>query len=205
MNRIQTFQGLRGVAIVVIALSHYITALHNLGSIGNSIFLVLSGFLAMYTYRPSTLSRWQDMAHRYLRKFKRTYPPFLVATIIAIPLNLHLLDDSLRIPKVIVYLLQLQSWIPDYSGYGWLILDGPAWFLGTYLFCECMIPILAPFAASVHRRHLAPAAILVSAGILLIVNAGCPWQFCEYFPLVRIFDFFIGMMTCCMAERAIEP
>lgn len=149
MKRIGTFQGLRGAAILIIMLSHFVDAVHFLGHIGNSIFFVLSGFLAMYTYRPRKETLWKEMAFRYWRKFKKTYGTFLVATVLAIPLGLHILHDSMMIPKVIVYLLQLQAWVLDYSGYGWIILVGPSWFLGAYLFCECLVPILAPLVREI--------------------------------------------------------
>lgn len=62
MKRIGTFQGLRGAAILVIMLSHYISSLSHLGiGAGNTIFLVLSGFLAMYTWHPSQDSLWIQM------------------------------------------------------------------------------------------------------------------------------------------------
>lgn len=204
MRQIETLQGLRGAAILIIMLSHYADHLHFLGSIGNSIFMVLSGFLAIYTYRPSTEPLWKEMAGRYWRKARKTYVPFLIATILAIPLSLHILNDAWMVPKIVVYLLQLQAWVLDYTGYGWLILVGPSWFLGTYLFCECLVPVLVPLVRRLGERHLEWIGIAAVAIILILVNANCVWQVSSYYPPVRLCDFVMGMMGGSIAVRAGE-
>lgn len=159
---IRTFQGLRGATILMIAISHWISALSFLGvGPGNTIFFVLAGFLAMYTWQPSEGSILADMASRYIRKIHKFYITFLVAEVLAIPLSLHILRDAMAVPKIIVNLLLLQTWIPDYSGYGWMTLAMPAWFLCTYLFCECMVPILAPLADRLRERHITIAGFVV--------------------------------------------
>lgn len=137
---------------------------------------------------------------RYLRRLRKFYGAFLVATIMAIPLSLHMLQDVLVVPKVLVNLLLLQSWIPDYSGYGWITFAMPCWFLCTYLFCEGMVPILAPLAIKLRNRHLAVLGMVVPAIILMVVNIACVWQISTYFPLVRLNDFFIGMIACCIVD-----
>lgn len=191
------------MAILVIMLSHYISSIAHLGiGAGNTIFLVLSGFLAMYTWRPLQEPIWIQMGGRYLQRMRKFYGSFLVATILAVPLSLHMLNDALVIPKVIVNLLLLQSWIPDYSGYGWITFAMPCWFLCTYLFCEGMVPVLAPLAIKLRDRHLTVLGLAVPGIILMAVNMTCVWQISTYFPLVRLNDFFIGMMACNIATDA---
>lgn len=178
-------------------LSHYISPLASLGvQAGNTFFIVLSGFLAMYTWHPSTQPLIQDMVGRYVGKLRKFYVSFLVATVMAIPLSLHMLNDALVVPKVIVNLLLLQTWIPDYSGYGWITFAMPCWFLCTYLFCECMVSILGPIVKWMREKHLDILGIAIPALILIAVNASCVWQVSTYYPLVRLCDFCIGMTAC---------
>lgn len=115
-------EGLRGFAVALVFLVHYIShakawlskhpfqgelssALHTVGNTGVDLFFVLSGYLIYGSLMP----RGQSFSHFLLRRLERLYPAFTAVFVAYVVLSLVFPEEN-KIPPAhrdaAVYLLQ---------------------------------------------------------------------------------------------------
>lgn len=140
MKRIQNFQALRGVAFLLIFISHCFGNLKWWGASGVSLFIILSGFLEGMKYSNAKYPPLEDYVKR---KIGKIYPLHLATLIISIPLSVSLFRESGALKyfaKLIVNALMLQSWIPIESVY--FSFNAVSWYLSLVILFAVVSPFL---------------------------------------------------------------
>ena len=132
------FQIVRAVGFILIFLSHcsaFMPVIDNFmwGSAGVSLFIILSGYLVIYTGKGSAE---ESIASYVLRKIRKVYPLHVVMTAAVLPFSIYGIvkgTETLRnlALKLAVSLTMTQSFIPD-SGY-YFCLNAVSWYLSLFL------------------------------------------------------------------------
>lgn len=110
-QNIESFQGIRAYAFMLIFTSHCSIPLFSnfLGPMGVSIFIILSGYLAMRQY---DLNIYRV---NYRKKLKKFMPLHWFTLVMAIPLNAYLLCGADKLKTIGILCLNalcLHGWIP---------------------------------------------------------------------------------------------
>ncbi|MEN9884656.1 MAG: hypothetical protein RLZZ420_1873 [Bacteroidota bacterium] len=96
-NRIITFDGIRGIAVLMVMLLHAHFQLGKGGAIGVDIFFVLSGFLITQNLLDDYVSNGNiSMKKFWLKRFFRLFPPFFVLLISIFILSFYIEDVKLK-------------------------------------------------------------------------------------------------------------
>lgn len=200
-KRIDSFQILRGVAILLIFLSHCNdlisidgkNRLMYFGGCGVSIFVALSGFLEAYKYSGVNPPSGMEIYRAKWHKFGWLH---LSTLIIAIPLSLSLLRKNLIqwIGTLLLNGILIQSWIPKPSIY--FSFNSVSWYLCLVLLFAFLTPVAIKIwkALDVKRTVILSFVILILELLLcLIVQRKSYAHWVVYvFPVTRFFDFLIG-------------
>lgn len=183
---IKTLQSLRFLFVMLIFMSHFdyggISHLVGGGDCGVVFFLLLSGFLLARRY-------WPD-----IEKGNFSYRQFLWKRLIGIyPLHiLCLLAFLLLWPqvldlRVLANLLLVHSWIPDATFY--FSFNSVSWFLSVIFFCYLAFPLLY----RIPTKYLLPIVSVAYLAIVLTVPNEAVNNFLYVNPLLRTFDFYLGI------------
>jgi peptidoglycan/LPS O-acetylase OafA/YrhL len=82
-HRIRPLDGLRGIAILMVVLSHLGASID--GAVGVQIFFVISGYLiSSHILAEILISGKFDFKHFYLRRFARLFPTLLLVSILTV-------------------------------------------------------------------------------------------------------------------------
>lgn len=191
---IETLQSLRFIFMMLIFLSHFaykeIQALDAGGDCGVAFFFILSGFVCSLAYG----RRLREGTFRYgsflWKRFRKLYPLHLLCLLFFLIVS-HTSVDL----KVIVNALLLQSWIPDSVWY--FSCNSVSWFLSSLMFCYVVFPLF--------YRLLSWPMTLVVLLFFIVVYWITPYNDINAIlyvnPLVRLVDFYIGMLLCRVYER----
>ncbi len=213
-NRIDSLQGIRALAFLGIFLFHSgDTVFSSGGAWGVSVFLILSGFLMVYSYYDSDRIDQHGFFYSIrfgIKKIRRLYPLHITMLLLALPI-LILKNQQLPLREGILdtagkFALDtslLQSWVPDKEVY--FSLNGVSWYLSTALFLYMMFPLILFFIKKYKGIKTAVVVILITFGLqILLAFAAYLVQknlipkddlihwFVYIFPLSRLEDFVIG-------------
>ncbi len=213
-NRIDSLQGIRAIAFLGIFLFHSGAAVFSAGGTwGVSVFLVLSGFLMVYSYYDSDRIDQHGFFYSIkfgIKKIMKLFPLHITMLLLALPL-LILKDQALPLTqrildpagKFAIDTFLLQSWVPDNDIY--FSLNGVSWYLSTALFLYMMFPLILFFIKKYQGIKTAVMVILITFGLqILLAFAAYLVQrnlipkddlihwFVYIFPLSRLEDFVIG-------------
>ena len=144
-EKIESFQGLRGLAILLIMVSHCVflkntmgqNSLNHLGGFGVELFIMLSGFLTCYwhlDYPVQPLSVW-EAAKYAVCKIRKYYLLHIITLVVSLPFvwkHLLLEGDIRYWGTMVINALLLQDWIPKASVY--FSYNGVAWYLSLTIF-----------------------------------------------------------------------
>lgn len=208
-SRIKSLQGLRVVAFIGIFLSHATDTPS--GAWGVSVFIMLSGFVMVYSY----WDRWEKRKYAVkeavgfsIKKIKRLYPLHIIMLIAAfIPYYLLPLirdysnSEMLKLAaKVIITVPLVQTWFPE----GFEAINTVAWYLSAMMFLYAMFPYIMRILKNLKGSIKRPIVMMMLAYIAQFTFASV----CRYLPLLknahwsnyilplfRLGDFFIG---CCL-------
>lgn len=132
------FQIIRAVGFVLIFLSHCSVFMPVIGkfmwgSSGVSLFIILSGYLMVYTGKGDTE---ESIVPYVLRKVRKVYPLHLVMTAAVLPFSIYGIVKgtetlSKLALKLAVSLTMTQSFIPDPEYY--FCLNAVSWYLSFFL------------------------------------------------------------------------
>lgn len=207
--QIQSLQTVRAMAFLGIFTCH--AGLNQLGAWGASVFLVLSGFLMVYTYYDREVdTTWKGVAGFTLKKIGKLYPLHILMMLSALFFVVKALLENFSsyyflrsIGQVVLNVLLLQAWIPKSAAY--FSLNGVAWYLSVCVFMYLLFPYILKAMKRFSCRWNAYASIVLLFGlqfaiafILRKVNVPVsvsdnPAKWVTYIcPLFRLGDFLIG-------------
>lgn len=176
------------------------TPLHALiarGSVGVSLFFVLSGFILAHTYRaPNGMLRGTTRAF-YVARFARIYPLYLCGLILAlVTVDPWAPQPFLPMADVLAINLGLmQSWMPPLQA----VINGPGWSLSTEAFFYLLFPLLLPVCVRLSSRRRLVLSLFAWATALTCQIGAQQFGFADAgaIPLGRLPEFLCGMLVGC--------
>lgn len=213
-HNVRSMEGLRGFAVFLVFLVHYVTllepwlqddsiimmfasSLRTIGNVGVDLFFVLSGYLIY----GSLISRRQSFLKFMKRRIQRIYPSFFVVFVIYLGLSFVFSSESkipVRLPEATIYLLQNLFLLPGLFAIEPMITV--AWSLSYEMFYYLILPLLiaALFLRDWQSRN---RIVLFLAITLLIVLIGILTG-----SYVRLMMFVAGILLYeVMAGDLIRP
>ncbi|MFC8870511.1 acyltransferase family protein [Streptomyces sp. NPDC057148] len=179
-----------------------------LGPTGVVFFFVLSGFVLTWAARPGDTGRrfWR-------RRLVKIYPNHLVTLGAAVVLML-ITGHAVTAANTLPTLFLVQSWIPDQEVVLNYTSNAPTWSLACELLFYLTFPLLLPLLRRIRAERLwlwlAGVALLIctlplTALVLpeepVMTNTDMPWWplwFTYYFPVSRMLEFVLGILTARM-------
>lgn len=220
MKRFSAFQGLRTIAFALIFFSHSCGFLNmasgGIGAVGVEIFIVLSGFLVEYHFKDSGLPVVRQSAAYAKKKLVKFYWLHILTMILALArIILGWAVDGFSLQnakelglKIASNLLLVQSWIPDRNFY--FSLNAVAWYLSTSMLMYFCAPLLHRWINKLSAAKMKCFLILAIYLIQLVV--AYQMRASEYLhaviyihPMVRIFDFAVGMLLGSVYKQKTKP
>ncbi len=197
------FQGLRGLACILVFISHCtlvknrygLSATMWLGSFGVEIFILLSGFLLMLQHENETLD-FRDLIKKRLSKIMLLH---IVTLFLTIPFSLKeiLSLDIKAILTLFFNLLLLHAWVPNTAFY--FSFNMVSWYLCLVLFFAAVSPIVLKIARSLSALKSGAVCIgiiLFEFVLAILVQQMSIAHWILYIcPIVRLGDFFIGALA----------
>ncbi|MBF9131551.1 acyltransferase [Plantactinospora sp. S1510] len=205
LSRLPSLTGLRWVAAMLVFGFHIGTMqivaepgykavidwVFTLGLSGVQFFFILSGFVLVWSARPGDTKRafWR-------RRAAKIYPNHLVTWAVVIALWLYW-DNPINFKAALANLFLVQAWLPM-DGYFYSV-NNVSWSLA----CEMFFYLCLPFALPLIRRMRPWMLYAVVIGMPLLIASMWPiqelvpeaarWWFTQIFPVVRSFEFWVGV------------
>jgi peptidoglycan/LPS O-acetylase OafA/YrhL len=189
----------------------------NGGHFGVSLFFVLSGFVL--TWSTGAGYRLRDF---YRRRFLRILPNHLVTFLPALGVTL-LIGATIGLgPLLVNYLFLLQGWVTDQT-FGAPSPNPVTWTLGVEILFYALFPLFFLLVRRIRRDrvwHWWVATGLLVLATTVVVGAILPsgppsplfpsgtWaqhKALLFFPITRLPDFFIGMLTARLVQEKRFP
>lgn len=210
-KRIESIDGLRGIAMLMVLLYHVhawlpgLAALPSwylfpisLGFSGVDLFFVLSGFSLYYAWmRQEQQTKSVHIRKYYWRRFWRIYPPYIIAFFI--PLIPEMWSAPLSaIKEAIWHILLIHNYSETYF-YG---VNGPLWSIAVEAQFYVLFPIIVLL---IKKWGLAPVVVagiviglLYRTGVYLyfddLTYRQVPKPYLQGFWLARIPNFLLGIL-----------
>lgn len=200
MRKIVSFQEIRGIAILLIVLHHYLNWDNSmLGYIGVSIFFIMTGYLSIYTDSYDGKEyHFKEHMKRLLHKIKKFYPLHMLTLILSLPLSMHIIHEEYPILKFASNVFLVQSWIPDKAFY--FEFNGVSWFLSVLYFFYMVEPFLVKLIKNLTFLQLKICICCIPAFLViycfLIRNLEYAYWMSYIFPMARCLDCLMGMCIC---------
>ena len=170
---IRSFTGWRYIFAVAIFMHHYQidgkSVLQAGGVIGVTFFFILSGFLLAYGYKKRLMTREISTSDFYKARAVKLYPLHILcfAAVFLLGIRNFVTAD---LPKAVLNLFLLQSWVPSPDYY--MSYNAVSWFLSDELFFYLMFPFVLPVLLNGSGKKIAVGvgifAISYSAAAALI-------------------------------------
>jgi len=136
-KKINSIQALRFIAFLGIFSSHSISTY--LGPWGVSVFIILSGFVMMYSYSEKSVDSSLSGCIRFaLKKISKLYPLHILMLVVAFPLCLNYSQVGL---KYIYSVFLIQGWLVTAENV--FAINAVAWYLSLCLFFYLLFPLIA--------------------------------------------------------------
>ncbi len=215
--RLNALTSLRFFAAMMIVLMHFSSSICPesvpfvqclaLGQ-GVAFFYVLSGFILTYVYPELAGPKG---ALEFLRaRFARIYPCHLVGLGLSLLLVPTVIPHSQFVKLLSANLLLVHDWIPISAYY--YSFNAPSWSISCEFFFYLAFPFLIHQFAKTWKQKLLACAVLSASMIGIACYLNLPmvannsfaldsqW-FCTDSPLVRIFEFCLGMTAALLFFR----
>lgn len=153
------------------------------GTLGNSVFLTISGFLFAYHYRKKVQNHEIQFATFFVRRLRRLYPLHLITNGIALVIDVIKYGPSTINLTRIASILLLQAFDP---------YNAPTWFL-TALFACYMLFYFISYNAKNDTQYLCSISLCVI--LAFAIQSDLPFLNTRY--CFAYLNFFIG---CILAE-----
>ncbi len=205
MKKIDSLQTLRAFAFVVVLLSHCDFPLLQ-GSLGVSIFFILSGFCLAINYIPKaeTLPKSFIGCVRFgINRIKKLYVLHILMMLFKLFFLWSMPHTTMDYISLLLNICLLQSVVPFPSVYS--SYNGVSWFLSTYMLVSMAAPPIVYIVGKVKskRKLISTAAIILAVmaafGMItpkLAAAVGTPSvpYFTYNFPPFRLLDFTLGIL-----------
>ena len=145
MNKIRSFQILRAAAATMIFLSHCVPGLGWWGGTGVSLFIALSGFLAVMKYKDIKVNSVQLYKARW-KQFYKLHIITLIASIV-LPAYISSINISQEWFKTLFLNLSLTQTLFPNSGI-YFSFNAVSWYLSLTL----MFALLTPVSIKLYHR-----------------------------------------------------
>lgn len=179
-----------------------VTFLQN-GYLGVSFFFLLSGFILTVAYK-GRLGSAADVGRFFIARFARIYPVYLLALILALPV-----DGPDNLFSAALTPILLQSWGAAGSTLG-LDWNYPSWTLSVEALFYIAFPLLLPRLLSAPTRmvSLLLAVLLTATAVfnLAAVAPGVPKLLvfeAVPLPLLRLPEFMVGVTLAVLLTRSV--
>lgn len=206
-KKVAEFQGLRGYAILLIALSHCafnVGWFSRSGALGVMLSILLSGHLEMAKHGREGIPNVKKFVWSKVCRFYPLYLVTLFFSILVYSSDLRAAKMSTNIKVLALNMLQLQSWVPRPGAY--FSYNQVSWYLSLTLSLAVMTPLMLWLV-----RHAAQSnkTLLLLAGITGFEFLW-GWRMQQFHaakwliyicPLVRLLDFIAGGGTCVLARK----
>lgn len=173
---------------------------------GVSFFFVLSGFILKYNY--SQLSNWLQVKRFFVARFARIYPSHIAAIVLLFLLtggwNLGGLDKLQSSFVALLNLFLVQSLVPVKDVF--LTFNGVAWSISTEFCFYLLFPFLiSSFIPGRFFKLLLLIAVALSFFCFAVLwHVSSDEDYAQFSllgllyvnPLVRIVEFYIGVLSC---------
>ena len=173
---------------------------------GGSFFFVLSGFILTYNY--PKLTSFADVKSFYVARFARVFPSHIAAMLLLVlftgGINQGWLQGGAIVFTGLMHALLLQSLVPLKDVF--LTFNGVSWSISTEMFFYLFFPLLITSIVPGKWMKLVIVSLLVifhlCFGVLWNVSpdeGGSQFSLMGLLyinPWVRIFEFYIGVLTC---------
>ncbi|MEE6257424.1 acyltransferase family protein [Plantactinospora sonchi] len=205
LSRLPSLTGLRWIAAMLVFGFHIGTMqivaepdyrrivdwVFTLGLSGVQFFFILSGFVLVWSTRPGDTKRafWR-------RRVAKIFPNHVVTWAVVIALMLYW-ADPVNLKAALANLFLVQAWLPV-DGYFYSI-NNVSWSIS----CEMFFYLCLPFVLPLLRRTPSWLLYGIVVGMPLLILAMWPgqqllpeqtrWWFTQIFPIVRSFEFWIGV------------
>lgn len=196
---------LKGLFILIIAFHNtmFITPLFDFipgtafltlfgGSLGNSVFFVLSGFLLSYGYRDRIMEHAVSFQVFLKRRLEKLYPMYFISNIAALLVSVWQYGISvINLEKLVLTLMvQIGGGLQRGNPY-----NAPTWFLSALLVCYVVY-----FFISHHSKSITQYYCCIAFGIIWgygLTNGELMLPLCYPENGKALMNFFIG---CAIAE-----
>lgn len=196
--KIVNYQGLRGIAFLLIFISHCAFSVneHGLnstsyfGAFGVSLFIILSGFLTAHNhYDSKELSSTEQIT----KTIKKCYPLHFLTFLLSIPPLLKAANIKTWIISA-MNLALIQSWVPKGSVY--FSNNAVSWYLSTYLFLMLISPFIVKYLKQATSTRII-SLLIINLSIqvsLVLFTGGYGWAHWIIYicPITRSLDFISG-------------
>lgn len=200
---IQSLTGLRLYAALLVFVTHfflfdyfykvprgsYYLLLEGFGVMGVSVFFILSGFILYLNYL-APHKKSLNVKQFYWARFARIYPVFLVAFLLALPIQLLSHDSVPIVPLALWNLSLLHCWPEGFSG----VVNPPDWSIGHEAFFYSVFPLLALMFRPKIGRWFWVFTLLYGGYMVWNIFLGGYWPRATW-PLNRLLEFWIGMVA----------
>ena len=157
--------GVRWLAALMVFVLHYNSAprgsviyyIFSGGSVGVSLFFVLSGFLITHKYKNEFRLQWKWMSRYLFKRFARIYPAYFLISLLVLLLKIFYTQEQLSMNAVALHFIILQGYFEQ----SFAVLISPSWSLTV----EEAFYLSAPLLVLLSRKI---SILLVFAGILAI-------------------------------------
>lgn len=202
--KITGFQGLRGIAILLIIISHcsYITNAYGnnvfmwAGGLGVSMFIILSGYLTMHSASASEYVEL-PLLKRLKSKLRKFYPLYIFTLLLAVPLDLSSLLNGNIVKEAAILgidVMLLQSWIPSSGVY--FSYNAVAWYLSITMFFVAISPLVIKILRKMSLKSIWLLLLAIVCfqflWVLLVGKTAIAHWLVYICPLVRSLDFILG-------------
>jgi exopolysaccharide production protein ExoZ len=211
-QNVRPMEGLRGFAVLLVFLVHYVTsihpwlagtgliafmdAVHTVGNSGVDLFFVLSGYLIYGTLMARAQGFWPFMA----RRVARIYPVFIVLFAVYVALSIAMPAES-KIPEpafdAALYLAQNFLLLPGIFPVEPMITV--AWSLSYEMLYYLLIPLLIAILGLRERSALWRVCLFAIAAVPWLVYCG------SFGGPIRLAMFIAGILlyeAACAGKRA---
>ena len=197
MKRLKQINGIKIIALLMIFWWHSDLPLPKMdfGARGCEIFFLISGFLFCYSYKNKPISPTIKDSFLYAQKKLSVFFPLHLCTLFMRGTINCFFCVEIDVWKAVLNVLLLQSWSTDETVY--FSFNGVSWFLSSLMFCVFLSPFLARLIKNPKWKVLYFPFVL---GLEFVVCANIG-NVCGIFhifpyisPIVRMFEYFLGMM-----------
>lgn len=222
MKKIKSLAGVRIIATSMITLYHmeffqlntgFMGHLHQLfsgfGSMGVAMFIMMSGFLNMYNYKPDKYINKSTWGEYIRRKIKKVYPLHLVtlaATMLFLLAARQMTINQCAV-RLVPQLLMIHAFIPIESFY--FSFNKLSWYLSIFLLISIVdMPLLKWFekrAVSQYKIIVIGCFLFEAAWYAAFGGLNNAHWICYINPCFRMVDYCIGISLGGLYKKRDNP